>query len=35
MGEYFSISAYPEPYCTFASKVETACMENTILVTML
>ena len=31
MAEYFSISAYPEPYCSFASKVETACMESSIL----
>ena len=31
MAEYFSISAYPEPYCSFTSKVETACMENSIL----
>jgi Niemann-Pick C1 protein len=31
MGEYFSYSAYPEPYCGFASKKETACLEISIL----
>ena len=31
MGEYFSYSAYPEPYCGFASKMETACLEISIL----
>jgi len=31
MGEYFSFSAYPEPYCSFANKMETACLEISIL----
>ena len=31
MAEYFSISAYPEPYCSFASKADTACLENSII----
>jgi hypothetical protein len=31
MGEFFSYKAYPEPYCGFASKVATACLETSIL----
>jgi hypothetical protein len=31
MAEYFSIAYYPEPYCSHATKVETACLESSIL----
>ena len=31
LGEYFSITAYPEPYCGFVMKMTSACFEMSIL----